>query len=1170
MSGNNCDDAFQKIQQLQEDNQRLREQADEMERRMRAAGVYGAAAKGDEVILPGRNGVPKILDTADIKRGYKQLAGAMNSQEVNDIVARGFDELARPSGADGRFQNYDRILREVDISTAEDYARLAEALGITLERNAPDDFALITQTYGKERLLEIVSGYYRGLGASDADLLARAAVKTAPMVNAVENKVWLRFWADRSKRTYLDTLEEIRTYMNAIPGAPVPPELKQQAFKQYKLALVMERHNNLVTRRHAQALRSQQEALGLEQFRLDLGDEGEQAVADAIGLTGKDLDKDEHFGRVVQAIDDGGEQGTKQLELLIDATEADGLDPKARLDKDWFNTHMRMANAYIKDSQLGGLQTQIKMNAGSNAVMAIFGPLEQTFYNAARMKPIGTDLVGGELMEALKITAQATQFGFTALKTTWRRDLERVFNQGISHYSGNLDTYGKNLLTNEQEFADMQSILDMPYRSTSKVLGAPTEWLNPTNWAIFTNKLQAAARLLVLTKPGGMKEMNRIEAAWNALSLGTAPDGRQQVRVRDIDNLVPWKPYLRTMAGVDEVFGKFHYLFKLKADLEVKARMDGAQLGLLSERDRAEWVQARIDEAIYQATPSEENIKTFRKQNGLKGSDFTDDEIAAMLSERNLAGAPTLGSEESIDAMEHSARMRFQNDPQGGFAEGIDRTMMGARQDWFTDRYVFPYWRSMWNGVLLDHNLTSFHVVDTARMAFGKDVSPELVARTKAGWVMSGALFATYGMLDAAGAIKGSLEPDPQQRNRIKTPIGWLNLGGLPVFNTMFLWKDLFDASKAAQLSDFDQQEIMTSLGKVLTGHIVRQSGIQQVQLLMNALMDGSVSSWERVRKFVGFVGSGQVPFISNLRDVERFTGSDRSSYYRDKPGAPMENYLLNRDDPLVKAEQWLKDWAYDTLPITGRLPGGPPRIDTDHLGTPRGHIWGVDLSKAIPPPFPGVWPSGKINETVYPELKAQGLLDPPTPLLTRVLDGVAMSDDLQAEYNAIHGAMKGDQRMPPSARLSLGNKSVEARFPMPVDAVTTAGFRLRKDNTVAIPLGHKLDQIVAGRTKKEAFYQLFRSPWYQAIEDDPKTSANPAGGLPPTLRRARTAQVLIRAITDYYDLLTRDELERRGRAGTSPAAKAWTDAKSAMTLQEGANSLQEMPALIRRLNAAP
>lgn len=1164
MSGNNCDDAFQQAQQLQEDNRRLQQQMDEMQRQMRAAGVYSYAPKGDEIILPGANGVPKVLDTADVKRGYKQLAGTMTSGEVDGLVSRGINELARPTGADGRFQNYDRILREVDIGNVEDYARLAEALGITLQRIAPDDFALITQTYGKERILELVSNYYRNLGASDVDILARAAAKTAPVLNAVENKVWLRFWADRSKRTFLDTVEEIRTYMNAIPGAPVPPELKQQAFKQYKLALALERHNNLVSRRHAQALRSQQEILGLEQFRLDVDDDGKE-VADALGLTGKDIDKDSSIGRVLQAVDDGGAKGEEQLRLLIDAVEADGLDPKSSLDKDWFNTHMRMSTALVKDSQLGNLQTQAKMNLGSNAVMFVFGPVEQTFYNGAKLTPVATQLTRAPLLEAARISSEAHTFAWTALQATWRRDLSRVFQEGVSHYSGNLDTYGKKLLTNEQEFFDLQKILDTPYMQGSNPL---TTFANPHNIALFTNKLQVAARILAFTKPGGTKELTRLEAAFNALSLGPSAAGRQQVRIKDVDTFVPWKPFLRTMAGVDEVFGKYHYLFKLKADLEVKARMEGAQLGLLSERDRAEWVQARIDEAVYQATPTEENIKAFRKQNKLKGSDFTDDEIGAMIAENNLAGAPTLGSQESVDALQHSARMRMQDAPTGNPGEILDRSMMSLRQNWMVDRYLMPYWRSPFMGMMLDvRNLAP--IVDTAKLIGGPNPSPELVAKTKAAWVMSVGILAAFGMLDAAGMIRGGYtEPDPARRNTIKTPFGWIPFGGLPVLNTLFLWKDLKEGYLTAKGNDFDGQTVGAEVMKVLTGHIMRQTGLQTVQLLMTAMVDGSERAWENLRKAVAFMGSGQIPFVGAGRNLERLIGADRNSYFRDGAVPGAEAFTLGQDHPLAQLEKGLKELAYDTLPVTGLLTGAP-RKTTDHLGTPKGHVFGIDLSKALPF-FPGVWPSGKINETVYPELDAQDRLDPPTPLLTGVLDGIAMSDDLQAEYNDIHGKLKGDRAMPPTARMSLAGKTIQAQFPLPVETVTSMGIRIRNNGTASIPLGQVLDAVTAGRTKKEALYELFTSPWYQQVQDDPRTSTAPPGGLPPAERRRRVAQVLIKGINDYYDLGTRDELERRAASGASPAAKEWSDAKTELANKVRQRSLSELEALGGGLRNAP
>lgn len=1162
MSGNNCDDAFQQIQQLQEENRRLQQRAGQLERQMRAAGVYSYAPKGDEVILPGANGVPKVLDTADVKRGYKQLAAALSSGELNDLVARRFGQRARPVGAEGQFQNYDRIMREVAVENMADYARLAEALNMTHKEIAPEDYAFITQKYDSQRLQELIHDYYQDLGVSDSDLLAKVVAKTLPRLNQVENGIYVRLAADSTLRNLLDSVEQMRTYMNAIPGERPPDQLLQDSMRQYKLALAVERHDKMIARRDAQALRSRQEILGLDQYRLDLGDEDE--IAGALALTGKDLHKDEWFGRVLQAVDDGGEKGAQQLEMLIETAKLDGLDPKSSLDKDWFNTHMRMATALVKDSQLGNLQSQAKMNLGSNVVMGVFGPVEQTFYNGAKLTPVATQLTRAPLLEAARISSEAHTFAWTALQATWRRDLSRVFQEGVSHYSGNLDTYGKRLLTNQQEFADMQAILDIPYMQGSNPL---TTVANIHNIALFTNKLQVAARILAFTKPGGTKELTRLEAAFNALSLGPSAY-RQQVRIKDVDTFVPWKPFLRTMAGVDEVFGKYHYLFKLKADLEVKARMEGAQLGLLSERDRAEWVQARIDEAIYQATPTEENIKAFRKQNNLKGSDFTDDEIGAMIAENNLAGAPTLGSQESVDALQHSARMRMQDAPTGNPGEILDRSMMSLRQNWMVDRFLMPYWRSPFMGMMLDvRNLAP--IVDTAKLIGGPNPSPELVAKTKAGWVMSGGILAAFGMLDAAGMIRGGYsEPDPARRNTIKTPFGWIPLGGLPVLNTLFLWKDLKEGYLTAQGNDFDGQTVGAEVMKVLTGHIMRQTGLQTVQLLMTAMVDGSERAWENLRKAVAFMGSGQIPFVGAGRNIERLIGADRNSYFRDGAVPGAEAFTLGQDHPLAQLEKGLKELAYDTLPVTGLLTGAP-RKTTDHLGTPKGHVFGIDLSKGLPF-FPGVWPSGKINETVYPELDAQDRLDPPTPLLTGVLDGIAMSDDLQAEYNDIHGKLKGDRAMSPTARMALAGKTIQAQFPLPVETVTSMGIRIRSNGTASIPLGQVLDAVTAGRTKKEALYELFTSPWYQQVQDDPRTSTTPPGGLPPAERRRRVAQVLIKGITDYYDLRTRDELERRAASGASPAAREWSDAKTELANKVRQRSLSELETLGGGLRNAP
>jgi Tfp pilus assembly protein PilO len=151
MSGNNCDDAFQQIRELRDQNRELQKQADDMERQLRAAGVYSKVVTGDGVIVPGQNG-PLELKVADVRRSYQQLAGKMSSQEVAmTVVARGFDTAARPVGSEGRFLNYDRLLQQVQVKNKEDFARFVEALGILSRDHTPDDFAFLTEKYGRDR-----------------------------------------------------------------------------------------------------------------------------------------------------------------------------------------------------------------------------------------------------------------------------------------------------------------------------------------------------------------------------------------------------------------------------------------------------------------------------------------------------------------------------------------------------------------------------------------------------------------------------------------------------------------------------------------------------------------------------------------------------------------------------------------------------------------------------------------------------------------------------------------------------------------------------------------------------------------------------------------------------------------------------------------------------------
>ncbi|MBM5817628.1 MAG: hypothetical protein FJ083_13890 [Cyanobacteria bacterium K_Offshore_surface_m2_239] len=1057
-------------------------------------------------------------------------------------------------GADGRFANYDRILKEVDIADAADYARLTEALGITLERIAPEDFQFITTQYGREKLAAIMSSYFRQeeLGIADAELLAQATVRSMPALNAVENKVWLRFFADRAKRNFIDDMGEIVNYMNALPGAEVPRELLDEGFRSYRLALALERHNNLVTRRHAQALRSQQEdLLSLRQFALDQGDEGESEVFEALSMTGSNIPADHSFSRIIEAAADNRPQ---EIQRVLDGIEVNGLDPKTRLDKDWLNTTMRVANGYIKDSQLLNMNSN-RLNLFGGGAMMLYAPVQETLYNGFRMVKMGDALGRAPILEAMRITAEASQYALSVMKTTWKSDMARVFHEGISHYSGNLDTYGKALLTNRQEIEDLQRVLDMRYKEG---IHWTASWANPLNVAIFGNKLQASARILVLTKPGGMvgsnAGMNRWEAAYWALGFGDSfGNTRRPVRARDIEAYLPWKTALRAMAAVDEVYGHTHFLAKLRSNLEVKARMEGAQLGLLDDQDRAAWVQRQLDEAVFSATPTEADIINFRQMNGIKGSDMSNEEVGAEIARQRLAGAPTLSTAESVDAMDWSARMRFQAKPEGDsneLAPFIDASVMNARQAWWMDRYALPYWRSVFGGMLLDWRLGQAGVADLVRSAVrGREATAEDWARGGASLTIAGMLMMVFTALDTQGQIGGSQDPHQARRN---TVFG-IPVAGIPLLNTLLLWKDIKDAKTEAGVNDYDGQEVAGSVTKVLAGWIMRQAGIAQFQMVTQALMDNTGSSMEKLQRFVGFMGSSQIPFIGPIRQAGNVVGARPTAFFRDAPDTAEQSYLLDKDDPFAQTEQGLRNLLADTLPLAA-LAAGAKLKRKDALGSPIRGDSGIDWTR-INPFAPAEWPRGEINDVVYGELATQDISVLPVPLQQRKLEGIAMSDKLQEEYNDIIGSIKADATAPPSALLPLRGRSMAVKFSLPTNATTYAGVRIRQNDTASLPLAKVVDRVVRGRTRKEALYQLFKSKLYQAMEDDPSLSANPPGGLPRAMRRQRTSQRLVAAITDYYDLLTQRELERRAMTGESPAAADWAQKRSELTrrtFQEG------------------
>jgi hypothetical protein len=87
-------------------------------------------------------------------------------------------------------------------------------------------------------------------------------------------------------------------------------------------------------------------------------------------------------------------------------------------------------------------------------------------------------------------------------------------------------------------------------------------------------------------------------------------------------------------------------------------------MGILDEKGRAAWVEDQLQQAIYQAQPTEANILAYRAANREALRDATDQQIAQLITDQNLAGAPTMATPESRAAMDYSQRMRLMNEPE--------------------------------------------------------------------------------------------------------------------------------------------------------------------------------------------------------------------------------------------------------------------------------------------------------------------------------------------------------------------------------------------------------------------------------------------------------------------------------------------------------------------------
>lgn len=948
----------------------------------------------------------------------------------------------------------------------------------------------------------------------------------------------VRYLHDTAKNAYLQDLEQYVEFMRGNPGVSIPEEMTQKSFTRYQVALMTERHYDHVRNEWSAMGRAMQgknadavmaladEAeMGRKMLDGDLPDL--QTQFEQIKNTKpNDLEPNDPYTKFRGAIDKAAtnpDEAMLQTELELVSIRAEGVDPRKRLDPSLRRGRIStLTNLLMKDSQLFNERTQ-GLNVGSNVAMAFYGPY-RTMWEGVLQEPVGTPF-----MKKVLDNFQDTWKGYGAAYEAVRASGKEVFldawqgNGKQIFYASNVESYGRFAEPVQQRIAELQEIMNRP----------AVNFLSMVNPERYRARLHAGFRLWLY-------DLTKHPAAL--------------------------RPGLTALAATDNLGGFFFHHFHSRANLEAKARRDGVQMDLFDRRSLDEWVEQEYQKQFYRAKVDDDQIAAYRREQGIPPELADDTEIESLILEervRKTYGAPIPDNPIAREAGAFSEQMRFQNKPNDqNLGQGIYQGINSARRRYPVADLLVPYLQSPFMGASLDFSMTGIGPgVDLVRHLTGnRKLSPDEMRRTKANLIVAGHIWATFAGLSASGLIVGNGPINPEERREWLTDLkkqgkkpnsiaGIQLLGGVPLISTLFLLEDLRYAMETSLVSKHDQQTLGNAALGVLAGHLTRSTALGQVGQLFEILYGDPTQSGRTASNIASYIGSGQIPGIGLIRSAERLSNSRAGNLYRERPWTAAEEELFDRG-VLQKMESDLREMAYGTSGLFGAL-GGQYR-DNDWLGDKIRLPWGFGLARYLEHRF---FPHLHPDDKVYTELRGLDMLNPPEPLMTRTLEGVPMSDELQKEYNDTYGRTQGD--MAPVARMKLAGASptFTVKLTTPIDLKD--GMRINKStNLLSLDLSIFLGKHVKGKTFHEAALSLINDPLYQSMQGTESLSGDrTVRDQPKGERRRAPAVKMMAALKSYYHLLTLDALG----ASESPAATEWRDRRNMLSVQQQQSELEKL-----------
>lgn len=1087
------------------------------------------------------------------------------SGEIDDLIQETLDK-SKPNPQvnipGGQPTNIAQMIRYYPEEFVKDQALMSKALMNRGQELSPEQWEFIQDNPGvaAQHVSELITGKMNAeevLGMMNRDAVGFNSV--------VEKTMRLRAIYQVSKKALLDVFDDLENFTtNNTKATQFPSDLLRKTVATYKIALMSERQYDFVRNSWSKQGKAMQGA-GFNDLEVDFvsGKLEENidnsmdipTVQEARDMKPEDFSEDSPIGRILAAADTfrtNRDAGLKQLELEINTARIRGFDPAKIYDpKNYVDRMHRLTNVLAKDSQLWNLRTQ-GLNAGSNFIMGLFGPARK-LHEGVAYRPVGTSL-----MDSYYENFQAGLKGYGQAVKMLRESGKEVFldawNNKSMHYAGQIDTYGKYFKSTEQQIQELKMLRDWrPKTKRSKQLMAA----NPVWWRRWAH---ATSRLWLYEK---------------------------------LKHPYFLRPGLTNLTAVDNLAGFFFHNYHLRTDLELRARRDGVQLGLIDKDgnlDRMkmdDWINKQFDEASYSHQVTEKMRLQYRQENGLTPDIVDDVEIENMIREEKIGetyGAPVVDNEFVRDAGRFSEDMRFQTKPgKRNPGKPLYNTIDNLRKDFWMADVMFPYLQAPFKGNSLDFTLTGMGpLLDFLRISFNRSDAwtPKEIARVKSNAAMAGFVWATYGMLSASDQIVGNGPPPGAEREEWLTQLkldgkrpnsigGVPMVGGLPVISTMFLLKDVEDAIKRGNVSKYDTQGVLNGIFAVLVGHLTRHTAVGNVKQIMD-IAYGDDYGQRRPGKYLGYMASGQLnPLIGPLRETERLIGAKASQVYRPRPFTEEEKEMFD-EFKFRDFEDGLRDRVMNMFSIAS-VAGGKFK-NYDWLGSKTRLSWGEHFGRYLKYKyFPGQHPEG---EKVYAELNRLNLLNPPGPLLNKTLEGVPMSDDLQEMYNNTYFQNKGNEGM--LMILKEASRNPTYRFdPIVFSVINQGGGKLsgqRFIKRVSDSSGGKVFELdvplflvkhVSNKTPIQAFRSVMNDPFYKKLMEQKSTTADLRVQDKTKRELKRTIPYkMMETVKEYFHLLTVNSIN----VSQEPEAIQWRamrdSIESANTAKDAAQNEGIMEAL--------